>query len=153
VFSKVYCKVYCSRLCFIVQCALPETILKYSTWSHTWVSSEALPVERCQSHLDVAWLSLFQTVFNVVLVASCRLCYVQCRTQFFHVDIFLFPVSMSHVYFRFLVHLQSNILSEGSFLSEGASASASVEKGLALVPQYTGMECGSARKLGVTNKM
>ena len=54
------------------------------------------------------WYRLFQTVFNVILVALCRLCYVvfvmcnvQCRTQFFHVDIFLFPVSMSHVYFRF----------------------------------------------------
>ena len=43
------CKVYCSRLCSIVQCALPQSILKYSTWSHMWVSSEALPIERCQS--------------------------------------------------------------------------------------------------------
>jgi hypothetical protein len=33
----------------------------------------------------------------------CRLCYVQCRTQIFHVDIFLFPVFMSQVYFRFKV--------------------------------------------------
>jgi hypothetical protein len=47
------CKVYCSRLCSIVQCALPQSILKYSTWSYMWVSSEALPVERCQSSSTV----------------------------------------------------------------------------------------------------
>ena len=38
------CKVYCSRLRSRVPCALPQSILKYSTWSHMWVSSEALPV-------------------------------------------------------------------------------------------------------------
>jgi hypothetical protein len=45
----IVCKVYCSRLRSIVQCALPQSILKYSTWSHMWVTSEALLVERCQS--------------------------------------------------------------------------------------------------------
>jgi hypothetical protein len=36
-----------------------------------------------------------------ILFVLGRLCYVHCRTQFFHVDIFLFPVFMSHAYFRF----------------------------------------------------
>jgi homoserine trans-succinylase len=40
----------------------------------------------------------------------CLLCYVHCRTQFYHVDIFIFPVSMSHVYFWFRGHLHSDIL-------------------------------------------
>jgi hypothetical protein len=44
----------------------------------------------------------------------CRLCYVHCRTQFYHVDIFLFPVSMLHVYFQFRGHLHSDILPERS---------------------------------------
>jgi hypothetical protein len=54
----------------------------------------------------------------------CRLCYVQCRTQFFHVDIFLFPVSMSHAYFRFEVICKVTFWLKGHFsviLSEGAS--------------------------------
>jgi hypothetical protein len=44
-------------------------------------------------------LSELFTYFMSSLV--CRLCYVHCRTQCYHVDIFLFPVSMSHVDFRF----------------------------------------------------
>jgi hypothetical protein len=70
------------------------------------------------------WYRLFQTVFNVILVALCRLCYVQCRTQFFHVDMFLFPVSMSHAYFRFEVICKVTFWLKGHFLvilSEGAS--------------------------------
>jgi hypothetical protein len=52
----------------------------------------------------------------------CRLCYVHCRTQFFHVDIFLFPVFMSHATsgFEFICTVTSclkghvlDILSEG----------------------------------------
>jgi hypothetical protein len=43
---------YYSRIRSIVQCALPQSILKFSTWSNMWVSSEALPVERCLFKLE-----------------------------------------------------------------------------------------------------
>jgi hypothetical protein len=44
----------------------------------------------------------------------CHFCYVHCRTHFYHVDIFIFPVSLSHVYFRYWGHFHSDILHERS---------------------------------------
>ena len=62
----------------------------------------------------------------------CRLCYVQCRTQIFHVDIFLFPVFMSQVYFRFKVicKVASSLKGHLSVISERASVMADLNQNI-----------------------
>jgi hypothetical protein len=64
-------------------------------------------VRHAKTHVPIsASLSacpLFYLLFVILVMSSllCRLCYVHCRTKFFHVDIFPFLIFMSHVYFRF----------------------------------------------------
>jgi hypothetical protein len=112
-------------------------------------------------------------LFYVVLVLSsllCCLCWVHRRTLFFHVHIFLFPVFMSHVYFRFEVtcRVTSGLKGHVLFiLSEGVMADLNQnidmtklkksykwsvvwqEMGLSLVLKKKRVVWGVARKMGI----
>ena len=59
------------------------------------------PTQRLTAMYQHRCLNVQHLTFCFMSSLVCHLCYVQCRTQFFHVDIF--PVFMSHIFFLFEV--------------------------------------------------